>query len=95
MKNRALFFLILVLAAFTLNAQNEDKRAVFQKLQGEWHTTQTTLEGQKIDYKWIFTPGFDENVIEFQSWRKQKDSDWAQNVQALYVYDLKSNAFKR
>lgn len=93
MKKTMLFTLSLFLfTILNINGQDTDKKAIFQKLQGEWHTTQTTPEGQKIEFKWIFTPGFDENVIEFQSWRKQKDSDWAQNVQALYVYDSKSNA---
>lgn len=95
MKNRILFtFLLSLWFALTLNAQSNDKRAVFQKLQGEWHTTQTTQEGQKIDFKWIFTLGFSENVMEFQSWIKQNnDLEWKQNVQALYIYDPKSDTF--
>ena len=92
MKNKILLSLLL----FTSVIVHAPARspAPFQMLIGEWHSTSTTLNGEAIDFKWIFTPGFNENTLEFHSWIKQKeDSDWAPNTQALYVFDSKSNAF--
>lgn len=78
---------ILLLFASTLTGVKAQTTTPFQMLVGEWHSTSTTPNGEEADFKWIFTPGFNENTLELQIWSKEKGADWEQRVQKLFVYD--------
>ncbi len=79
----------------TVGAQLNNKKAIFQKLKGEWLATDAETVGVDsiVALKWIYAPALHNNGLMFEAWRNVKNVGWQQYAQAILVFDEPSGVF--